>query len=82
MKKKKKLPNICQTDEATRSKCSINGKLMCKLDKWDSIKFGVPFWISVIIYFIGLGFGFRSGTIDLVWLIIYIVIFLGLCKVS
>jgi len=51
---------------------------MCKLDKIDSIKFAVPFWTTVIVYFIGLGFGLKSGDLDVVWMIIYIVIFFGL----
>jgi len=76
-KNSKKWPNICQVDEATCSTCSIHGKLMCKLEKMDSIKFAVPFWMTVIIYFIGLGFGYKSGAIDVGRIILYLVLFWG-----
>ncbi|MBI9109504.1 MAG: hypothetical protein JEZ04_22360 [Spirochaetales bacterium] len=69
--------SICKVDISICEECSINGKLMCKLNIKDSICFGIPVITSWTIMIIGIVHGFMINNLNLTELIIFIVGYLG-----
>ena len=77
MKKKTQTRNICNVSNLDCESCSINGKLMCTFNIKDTIYFVAPVlgaWITLIQ---GIIYGFMSGKIELLFLIIFSVGYIG-----
>jgi hypothetical protein len=77
MKEKKPSRNICDVNNSDCVDCSINGKLMCMFSIKDTLYFVLPVigaWITLIL---GIAYGFVIGKINLPFLIIFSVGYIG-----
>ena len=77
MKEKEDRRYICDYGYSECESCSINGKLMCSFNIKDTIYFILPVLGVWITWIVGVIHGFIIGKIDLLFLIIFSITFIG-----
>ena len=77
MKEKTHTQKICDEIYSNCEDCSVNGKLMCTFNVKDTIYFIVPVLSVWITWILGLTYGFFSGKINLLLIIVFLVGYIG-----
>ena len=77
MKEKTHTQKICNEEHPNCEDCSVNGKLMCNFNVKDTIYFIVPVLSVWITWILGLTYGFFSGKINLLLIIVFLVGYIG-----